>query len=171
MGRKRKSVVEGTEAAAPKRRASRAKVPAQRHPAPMSTAEIAKLKTVGKPYTETGYIQTLSPLKGPNGHKQTEITINQHTYKFMANKAGHFVTHVPYADDFAAILSIGAGYQRYGKKGAAPGGAPSGSVQMPTIDEEGGDEDAEAVLEAQVPPSRAVAKRGAAVLTIDPAAG
>lgn len=163
---------------APKRKAAksakrRAAAPAPKAPArprAMSAAEIAALRTVGAAYTETGYIETLSPLKTPNGGKQTEITINQHVYRFLKNPDGHYVTQVPYADDFAAILSIGAGYQRYGKTRKTSGNVPRGATLMPTIDEEPVDE-MESDEPAPVARTRAAAAHAVSTMAVDPAAG
>lgn len=81
--------------------------------------------------TKTGFIKTLSPMKQQNGQKSTTLTINAHIYKFLPNEFGDYVTEVPFAEDYHAILSIGAGYQPYERPNAASS-APVAVSRIPT---------------------------------------
>lgn len=78
----------------------------------------------GAGYRMTGFIQTLSPLRLKTGERKTVLTINTHLYQFLPNEFGDYVTEVLYPDDYAAILSIGAGYQPYAQPEGAPKKAP-----------------------------------------------
>lgn len=83
------------------------------------------------PLTRVGFIKTLSPMKQQNGVRMTQITINSHIYKFMMNEHGDCVAEVPFAADYHAILSIGAGYQAYERPHVAIM-TPAASSGIPT---------------------------------------
>jgi hypothetical protein len=78
---------------------------------------------------KTGWIETISPLvKG----KGTTLNVNGHTYNFRANEWGDFVAEIPFPSDYAAILSISAGYKPYEADQEHPEGLPQ-SEEAPLL--------------------------------------
>ena len=64
----------------------------------------------------TGWIQLMDANRIKKwGQKDIPLAVNGHQYNFRPNRNGDHVTEVPFPDDYAAILSIGAGYAPYGK--------------------------------------------------------
>jgi hypothetical protein len=81
----------------------------------------------------TGWIECVNPMKRADGTRGVRLSINKHTYDFLPNEFGDYVTEVPFAQDYASILSIGAGYKPYDAAIEHPEGPPAREVPASRI--------------------------------------